>query len=317
MSGATKTAWRRFGGTAAVLGEVVVIVAVALAALSTGLVRAGAEFGGDAQRATPARSPMGIPFDPLVRPATIGYLPAAMSERHLSIGTDYYTVVYEWDMKSIHDDVPVATRVTLDMWREGAAPWQVPPGEAVGAAVEPVNGRPAFWGQSALRWEFRPGAWVQVRLEQTVVNADVYPAVPLPDPGLAVTEQVARSVQFAAGRRLRFPWHLRGLPVGLVPLSAQLAHEPGSRWTVEFVLATTARPGAVAVILTSAASPESRSDSSDPAGNAILVVTRHGVRHQLAFVAPATPPSQGLRSLFDGFEFFDDPAGWTDHPLDG
>jgi hypothetical protein len=46
-------------------------------------------------------------------------------------------------------------------------------------------------------------------------------------------------------------------------------------------------------------------------------VTRNGIRHELVFVAPAAPTGQDLPALFAGFELSDDPAGWTDRPLDG
>jgi len=275
-------------------------------------------------------SPIGTPFDPMIRPATIGYFPAAMSERQTATGLDRYAVVYAWDMRSIYDPVPIATRLSLEMWREGTAPWQRSGSSRIGDPVDPINGHPAFWTASAqvLRWAFRAGAWIQLRLEQTIVNADVHPAVPLPDPGLAVTERVARSVRFGDGERVRFPWHLRGMPSGLVPLSVQITRDPGYQpWTAELVLAQAARPGAAAVIVRSAALSASTSVNQQPGASddvvisddgRSLVATRRGVRHEvvLTVASAATPQMPSLRTLFVGFEFFDDPTAWTDRPLD-
>ena len=40
--------------------------------------------------------PEGAPFDPLVRPATIGFFPEPMSHRHTRTGPDLYEVGYTW-----------------------------------------------------------------------------------------------------------------------------------------------------------------------------------------------------------------------------
>ncbi len=268
---------------------------------------------------------IGLPFDPMIRPATIGYFPTAMSERQLSITPDMYAVVYEWDIRTIYDPVPIATRLSLEMWREGAAPWQRSGDHPGGVAVDPINGHAAWWADGSLRWEFRTRAWVRLRLDQTVVNADVYPAVPLPDPGLAVTERVARSVRFGHGERVRFPWHLRGTPLGLVPLSVSVTRDPSYQpWMAELVLGQAGRPG-TAVIVRSTALPPSAPRSEQPGASdkvvitndgRVLVATRHGVRHEVIFASAPIPSGANIRTLFARFEFFDDPTIWTDRPLD-
>jgi hypothetical protein len=301
-----------------------IVVAILVAATST------LRMGHLSPSPSPVRSvPIGPPFDPMVRPATIDYFPAAMSERQISIGPDAYAVEYGWDMRTIHDPVPIATTVSLQMWREGAAPWQRDGLQLGGAPVDAVNGHPAWWveAQQSLRWEFRTGAWVQLNVGQTIVDADVHPAVPLPQPGLALAEQVARSVRFGSGDRVRLPWHLRGMPSGLVPLSVQVTRDPAYQpWTAELTLAESTRPGVVAVTVRSTALPGSAPTTGQPgtAGDLVisddghsLVATEHGVRHELVFVAPMAPQGGKLRPLFEGFDLLDDPSSWTDRPLDG
>jgi hypothetical protein len=314
-----------------VAGSAVAIVssAVIVAALVTAMVVAGTGAALTVAAPDPTPTPLGTPFDPMVRPATIGTFPAAMRERRVSIGPDTYAAEFEWDQRGISDPPPIATGLSLGMWREGGAPWQQSGGDPVGEPVDDVNGHPAFWasGAQALRWEFRPGAWIQLRLEQGLVNADVYPAVPFPAPGLAETERVARSVRYETGERLRFPWHLRGMPPGLVPLSAQIIRNRGYQpWTVELVLAPVTRPRTVAVIVRATAVPEADLPNGRPAAadglvssdtDDIFIATRDDVRHELAFLSPAAPKGQDLAALFAGFELFDDPAGWTERPLDG
>jgi hypothetical protein len=292
---------------------VVVVVVILLTVVSTVITDREASPSAAQPDSTP--SPIGTLFDPMIRPATIGYFPAVMSERQTSIGPDSYAV---------------ATTLFLEVWREGTAPWQQSGSWRIGDPVDQINGHPAFWTASAqaLRWEFRAGAWIQLRLEQTIVNADVHPAIPFPDPGLAVTERVARSVRFQDGERVRFPWHLRGMPSGLVPLSVQITRDPSYQpWTAELVLAQATRPGTVAVIVRSTALPASAPDNQQPRPSADVVISddgrslvanRNGVRHELVFAATSTPaPSvQSLRTLFAGFEFFDDQAAWTDRPID-
>jgi hypothetical protein len=310
-----------------------VVAAALLTVTVTSIVMAGKRTGPTTARPDgtppPTASPLGMPFDPLIRPATIGSFPAAMRERRVSIRPDNYAVEFEWDQRTIHDPPPIATGLSLEMWREGAAPWQQSGADPVGEPVDDINGHPAFWaaGGQALRWEFRPGAWTQLALEQEMVNADVYPAVPFPAPGLAETAKVASTIRFEPGDRLRFPWHLAGLPPGLRPVSAQIIRDPGYQpWAVELALAPVARPDTVAVIVRSTALPEAPPAIGQPVAADGLVtsdsgdaffVTRDGIRHELVFVARAAPTGQDLPALFAGFELFNDPAAWTDRPLDG
>lgn len=110
-------------------------------------------------------------------------------------------------------------------------------------------------------------------------------------------------------------------------MSAQIIRDPGYQpWTVELALAPVARSRTVAVIVRSTALPEAPPAIGQPVPADGLVtsdsgdafsVTRNGIRHELVFVAPAAPTEQDLPALFAGFELFDDPAGWTDRPLDG
>jgi hypothetical protein len=61
----------------------------------------------------------------------------------------------------------------------------------------------------------------------------------------------------------------------------------------------------------------SRRRAGDERQRRRLLLTRNGIGHELVFVAPAAPTGQDPPALFAGFELFDDPAGWTDRPLDG
>jgi hypothetical protein len=273
-------------------------------------------------------NPEGAPFDPLVRPATIGFFPEPMTHRLTRTSQDLFEVSYTWRDIGM-SRLPVATELDLRLWRPGAAPWL-----ADGASpdahgrVDPIHGGEAVWLPQAglLRWEVKPRMWAELGLRQTLVNADLQPAQSFPQPPLPVVRRVAESVSTETAEPLRLPWRLPATPAGLTPVSAQVVEDPqqAQPWRAELVFGVEGERCSAALIISSASVPgQGPGDGftvtvSTQGNGATLTATGGDARHDIfAAVPEAEIGPSGVRGFFDRMEIFGEPSTWKGGTLTG
>jgi hypothetical protein len=158
------------------------------------------------QRPLPAASSSsGLRFDPLVRPATIGWLPEDTTHYLTRISGSSYEVIYKHG-KPPPNGGPVLSEIGVQVWPAGLAPWQTGAGDPVGYFdTDPINGRAAQWlavsdpRAGLLRWEYRPDSWALVRISSAT------------DPH-QTAQLIAKDMRFEAIERVRLPWRFTGLP---------------------------------------------------------------------------------------------------------
>ena len=167
-----------------------------------------------------ARPPVLVPaapasFDPLVQYADFGWLPDGFPGRMVQTQPDYQRLGtgLSGNPGAAGDDPTVELTVVTaghHIWADelGAFPTD---GGRVTSPAEPVNGRPARWGQSfgriALLWEYAVGAWAQVE----VSGVD--------DPN-GTARRIAASARFGVNAPITMPMALPDLPGGLRPGTA-------------------------------------------------------------------------------------------------
>ncbi|WP_133901017.1 hypothetical protein [Actinophytocola oryzae] len=297
-----------------------------------------------------------VRFDPLVRFASFGWLPEdRMNSRFTTVhDVGFSTGVWEYvpdPSKGPFASLPAAsvgvtlysaghtpeTELPLEVW----GPPDSPPGShAPVTTAPPVNGAPAYWvtvpgepEKIILKWRYAPNGWAEVTVSR--LNGDLH----------RIAHRVARELRVGGTERLRFPFHLTGLPTGLRPVMSTIREGglPGP-WEGELLLATSRdNRGMNLGVSVQPMTPGDRHPNTTVDGyqaNREIVVgddgqtvvsgaqyadlltvydvsgLQTGIRvdaQSAAEVAPLGP--DGSVSVFRGMTVHPDRADWTDRPL--
>ncbi|MGB3438593.1 MAG: hypothetical protein WBA97_07540 [Actinophytocola sp.] len=226
---------------------------------------------------TPAPEPVaGAParFDPLIRYASFGWVPDENKmNSSLTVVNDgrFATSVSEFVPDPAQGPMvrQPAAEVGVSLYAAGVKPESEEPLEIWGptdpAPTVPyapvtdapdVNGVPAYWvtvpgepERIILKWRWAPDAWAEVDVAR--IDGDLRQSA----------HRVASEVRIGDTGRLRFPFHVTGLPAGLRPVSSSLS-EGGfdAPWRVDLDFATDEQT----VNLRLVASPMSAGDDRVP-----------------------------------------------------
>jgi hypothetical protein len=212
-------------------------------------------------------------FDPLVRFASFGWLPETPKPPQLMT-----VVTAERFSLDASDSVPDPANgpgawqpgtfaVNVYLYAAGVVPRtgqpfevQTPEGPATvqyGPMVDApsVNGQPAQWvgvpggddHQTILRWRYARDAWAEVYLSE--LDGDRRQAA----------LRIASTLRIGGTERLRFPFHVTGLPVTAPPVSSQISEE-GSAQPWQVTLDFGGQPGGAEPRLSIVAQPNSEPD---------------------------------------------------------
>ncbi len=292
-------------------------------------------------------------FDPLVQYASFGWLPEqdALGWRSTSIDPERITLnaqKYAPDPANGPNASLPAAQVSLELNAAGVEPRSAQPIEVdipagseqtlhYGPVTEApaVNGAPASWvgvpgdpDRVLLKWQYAPDAWAE--LSASLLSGDPRETV----------HRIASGLRLGGTERLRFPFHLTGLPADLRPTSSRV-EEGGMTWPWHASLDL--RTGGEGPGLSVSVHPTS-SDNRPPNTE----VDGHPARHEnvegdhlgrpeysdrlyvydldggvqaniiidattAAAVAPLSP--DGVQGIYRALTVIADRADWTDQPL--
>ncbi|MEU8001327.1 hypothetical protein AB0B66_09235 [Catellatospora sp. NPDC049111] len=185
-----------------------------------------------------------VSFDPLVRIARFGRLPAGMVPRTTIVQAGEqggYTIEAGLPNRSI------GAQVAVTFFPRGAAPHRAclpgtnlvrtGPGTTPAPAGTPapsLYGKPAKLVDGRLRWEYAPGAWAEAVGKDLAERAGDDPAANLP-----ALAEIVRDLRYGV-ESLRFPVVLGGVPKGLPLAAASVTERSKTGWSS--VLVFTAEP---------------------------------------------------------------------------
>lgn len=277
-------------------------------------------------------------FDPLVRYAGFGWLPAKLTQRTSQTAAGRLTL----------EAGDTDTRLSVRLYPAGRAvgdPAPDPPRTSAGCApgertyrAPSVHGRAAWWVSSRdvpgggcrptvvrLTWEYAPGAWA-------VADAGDLRGVAGGD-RRNVLRRIAQTLRLGIDEPVRFPFRAGYLPRGLAPAGTyetRVSSDPG-RWRVALILTpagrAAARPGAVVTVrpapsrpdhepnLTVAGRPAFGTAFTDPSGVTTHLVNVFDVQGFEVDVQTSGGPGDAPARIARGLRpLGPDRAAWTTRP---
>jgi hypothetical protein len=222
--------------------------AILVVGLGAGITYATMDNSAPATGSTPTNAPTTAPvtsaptrFDPLVQYASFDWLPSdKLTWRSTSINPERFAMSageYVPDPANGPNAALPAPSVDVRLYAAGVVPQTEKPIEAQipGGGTQTVNygpvtdapavdGAPAYWvgapGGSEmiiLKWRYAPDGWAELYVSQ--FDGDQR----------EIAHRVASALSVGSTERLRFPFHLSGLPAGLRPTSSAF-DEGGLTW---------------------------------------------------------------------------------------
>jgi len=343
---------RRFAavGSAALATAIVAVVVSVVASGSTALPPAPQPADSSVVPSPPAAAlPTQAPkaFDPLIQYADFGWLPDGLGDRGVRTEPNHQSVSAAQPVVSppcsaqnpswppnCGQQVDEPSWITLTVVSAGHT---IQRGPAAAAGVqtpsfsdaEPVNGRPAKWGDpnfgTMLQWEYAPGAWAEVSVWK------------IDDPQ-RVARRVADTVNFGVDRPIRLPIRATGLPEKIRPVGASVFRTTVAGvggWSAELHYSDTGQrassgdwPLSLMATVSSTRTGGGGGVLADPdttldgyparrinhvdGGKGLQVYDVHGVYLELSTHSPAMTKQLpgGLDTLFRGLEIYKDPAIW-------
>ncbi|MEV1288205.1 hypothetical protein [Micromonospora sp. NPDC049679] len=296
---------------------------------------------------TPSRAPAS--FDPTRRYATVGWLPAGMTQLHTLTGTDQFSL--RADPPAGPKDAPSdpAQDVSYVMLRIVPTGYDIRPldhgvpfarKEAVTTKwpaeteTEPVHGRRARWNTNVaaangigLRWEYAPDAWAEVLVQGRAAGPD----------HRATARRIAESVRYGVDEPIPLPFRVPPLPGTLRPMSVSLhtsTATPRAGWNAGISYGDGKRSANGEWPLAVRAFPRSSQTGGGGAGEPNTTIDGHAARRwdwtdadggeglgiygvKGLYVGLVTDDDTttrqlpgGLGQLFRGMELYPDPRDW-------
>lgn len=184
----------------------------------------------------PERAPQA--FDPSLRYAAFGWLPAGLTDWSVTTGRDGYTTSASGPASPGGKTEPASVVLRLvtaghDIVLTQTDNFVTAPGVTTGwsevTPAEPLLGRTARWNgrattgphSAALRWQYAPDAWAEV-IVSNLGGGDAR----------TVARRVAEQIRYGVDERLQLPYRLpSGLPEGLRPATLALTSSGSSGWS--------------------------------------------------------------------------------------